>query len=82
MSNVITDDQARANIAANVARLRAGRTLSRLAEECGTYPANIQRIEEGRSLPGAGLLARLADALGTSTDALLARMQPRPANGC
>lgn len=68
---MLTDEQAMANIAANVRRLRGERSLSWLAREAGTYPINITRVENGENLPGAGLLARLAEALGTTTDALL-----------
>jgi transcriptional regulator with XRE-family HTH domain len=71
MSNVLTDEQAKANIAANVARLRGARTRSWLARECGTYPIAITRIERGDHLPTSGLLARLAEALDTTADALL-----------
>ncbi len=71
MSNVITDDQARANIAANVKRLRGNRSRYWLAQQVGTHPIAITRLERGENLPGAGLLARLAEALETTADALL-----------
>lgn len=68
---VLTDKQAKANIAANVQRLRGNRSRGWLAREAGTYPINITRIEAGEHMPGSGLLARLAEALDTTTDALL-----------
>lgn len=70
---MITDQQAMANIAANVCRLRGDRSRSWLARECGTYAINITRIESGKHLPTSGLLARLAEALDTTTDALLSQ---------
>lgn len=76
MSIVISDEEAKANIAANCKRLRGDRSYSELARACTTqewtcYAATIQQIESGRHLPGSGLLARLAEALGTTTDILL-----------
>lgn len=68
---MLTDEQAMANIAANVRRLRGDRSRAWLARETETYPINITRIESAENLPGSGLLARLAEALGTSADALL-----------
>ena len=70
-TTVMTDKQARANIAANVTRLRGDRSRYWLAQRCGTHPIHITRIERAENLPTAGLLARLAEALETSTDALL-----------
>jgi transcriptional regulator with XRE-family HTH domain len=71
MNNVLTDAEARQNIAANVRRLRGDRSLSWLAKEIGTSPIQISRIEAGINLPGAGILARLAETLAVSTDDLL-----------
>lgn len=68
---MMTDDQARANIAANVTRLRGDRSRYWLAKQCGTHTIHISRIEDASNLPNAGLLARLAEALDTTADALL-----------
>ena len=68
---VLTDKQALANLAANIHRLRGDRSLAWLAKEAGTYPINIARIENAESMPGAGLVARIAEALETTADALL-----------
>lgn len=67
----MSDDQALKNIARNVRLLRGQRSQYWLAKEVETYPANIARIENGESMPGGGLLSRLADALKTSVDYLL-----------
>lgn len=71
MQKVLSDKQAMANIAANVTKLRGLRSRTWLAKACGTYPINITRIENAENLPSSGLLARLAEALETTTDALL-----------
>lgn len=68
----MNDEQALKNIARNVAKLRGNRSRSWLAREAETYPINITRIEAEENMPGAGLLSRIAKALGVSTDALLA----------
>jgi transcriptional regulator with XRE-family HTH domain len=68
---VITDEQAKANVAANVKRLRGTRSRGWLAREVGTYPIHITRIERGDHMPTGGLIARLAEALSTTADALL-----------
>lgn len=72
------DKEALENIAANVVRLRGARSQYWLAKEVRTYPANIARIENAENMPGAGLLSRLAEALGVSVQDLL---DPPPSNG-
>lgn len=68
----VTDEQALKNISRNVRALRGQRSQYWLAKEVGTYPANIARIEDGESMPGAGLLSRLAEALQVGVEELLA----------
>lgn len=70
--STVSDDQALKNISVNVVALRGQRSQYWLAKSTGTYPSNIARIENGESMPGGGLLSRLADALETSVDYLLA----------
>lgn len=83
---MISDAQAKDNIAANVRRLRGDRSFGEIARACSTedwhaYPATIQQIETGRHLPSAGLLARVAEALGvTPNDLLSPPPQPPPKN--
>lgn len=55
------------------ARVRNRLTQSALARQMGISPAWISHLENGDRLPSAGLLVRLADALGVSTDYLLGR---------
>ena len=65
------DHQAIAAIAANVRRLRGRRTRAHLAKEVGCHQQQIYRIEAAETQPLAGFLARLAAALGVTTDELL-----------
>jgi len=55
-----------------VLRRRQGLTQRELGEESGVHPNTIARLERGRltDLPGKAV-ARVAKALGTSTDFLL-----------
>lgn len=73
MSTVVTDDEAKRNIAANVARLLAlrGWTQKQLADATGETNMIISRIMREKHVPNAATLARIAEALDTSTDILL-----------
>lgn len=66
----MTDRQALRVIARNLKRFRteAGLSMSALARAMNDYPATIQRIEDERCMPGAGLLTRLAEALDKTLD--------------
>jgi transcriptional regulator with XRE-family HTH domain len=74
MSTVLSDDQAKANIAANVSRLlrEKGITQRSLASKTDEPEMTISRIVRGTNMPGSGLLARIAEALSASVDELLA----------
>lgn len=80
MIAMITDEEVKRNIAANVTRLRGERTRYALAKEAGMKTAHIIRIESGHYMPGAAVLARVAHALGTTMDALLLRPPLRRKN--
>jgi transcriptional regulator with XRE-family HTH domain len=69
--STVTDEQALRTIADNLRRLRGEMSYSEIARRCSTYPAVISRIEKQVHMPGAGLLSRIADALGCSTEDLL-----------
>ena len=80
---MITDAEAKRNIATNVRRLRGDRSYGEIAKACCTkkwkaYPATIQQIESERFMIGSGLLARVAEALGVTPNDLLS--EP-PRNG-
>ncbi len=78
MQDVISDDAALKNISANVRRLIGDRSFSEIARACCTpdwtcYAATIEKIANGKNMPGAGLLARLAEALGVTPNDLLSQ---------
>ena len=54
-------------------RERNGLTLRELAERTGLAASYLSEIERGRKAGSAAALARIADALGTTVDALLIR---------
>ena len=72
-STVITDEQAKKHIAANLARLLKMQKISQseLARRTGEARMTIWRLCRGLNVPTAGVLARIAEALGTSLDSLL-----------
>lgn len=77
----MSDQEALRNIAFNVRRLRAERSRSWLAREVESFPINITRIEEEKHMPGAGLLSRLAEALGVTERDLLHTTAPKKNSG-
>ena len=70
---MLTDDEVRENIAANVKRLLLDRgwNQSELARRAMESHANVNRVLHARQLPGSGILARIAEAFDVSTDRLL-----------
>jgi uncharacterized protein YijF (DUF1287 family) len=72
MQDVLDDKEALKRIAENIAHFRGPRSRSWLARSAKTYPINITRIENKESMPGAGLISRIAEALEVSVDQLLA----------
>ena len=81
MSTVITNDEAKDRIGANVSRYMGERkmsqaTLSRVTEE---NEMTISRVVRGKHVPNSALLHRLAEALQVTTDQLLAPVEVRPA---
>jgi transcriptional regulator with XRE-family HTH domain len=67
------DNETKDRIAANLHRLRGELSYSEIARRVGTYPMAIQRIERGDSMPGVGLLTRIADALGCGLNDFVAK---------
>ncbi len=59
------------------ARNAAGLTLVQFAEKIDTSFQAVARFETGACLPSVPVLCRIADALSTSTDALLGRQSGR-----
>lgn len=71
---MIDDQQAVTNIANNVRLLLRERSMtqSALAELTGEPMMNISRVVNAKNLAGVGTLARIAEALRTTVDWLLA----------
>lgn len=75
---MITKDDARRRLAGNVRRIRLqlGLTQTELSQLSGMDQAAISRLERGQLLPNPADLANLAEALNSTTDALLRTFQP------
>jgi DNA-binding XRE family transcriptional regulator len=54
-----------------ILRLRAGYSQAQLAEKIGMKQPNVCEFEAGKRKPSVDTLMKLADALGTTTDAIL-----------
>ncbi|MGD9645552.1 MAG: helix-turn-helix domain-containing protein [Pirellulales bacterium] len=78
--NVITEDQAKDNIAANLQRLLEARNWSQsdLARATGDAHVTISRIVRGTNVAGVALLARIAEALDVTIDGLIRPPASRP----
>ena len=69
---MISDLETARNIAANVRRLLEARQWSgrELARRTGEEPTTISRITRATNMPGAGVVARVAEAFDVSLDRL------------
>lgn len=74
MSTVVDDNEARKNIAANLAHLLVERRMSQceLAAATGDSTMAVSYYVRAKRLPGAAALSRLAEALGVTMESLLA----------
>jgi transcriptional regulator with XRE-family HTH domain len=79
MSTVIDNDTAKRNISANVKAMLEEREMSQasLARATGDLEMTISYLVRGVQCPSAALLARVAEALGVTADALLAKPTTR-----
>lgn len=70
---MLTDEQRKAIVSANLKRLVADRGISQrqLAELTGYGVMTINDAINGKKMPGGGLIANLAEALKTTTDEIL-----------
>jgi transcriptional regulator with XRE-family HTH domain len=77
MKTMITKAEARVRVAANVKRIRVQRGITQveLAALAQIEQPTISRLERGHVLPNAADLANLAEALDSTTEAL---MRPVP----
>jgi transcriptional regulator with XRE-family HTH domain len=73
MSTVLTDEERKAIVSANLKRLVAdrGMTQRELADLTGYGVMTINDAINGRKMPGGGLVANLAEALKTTADEIL-----------
>lgn len=71
--STVTDDEAKTTLSANVVRLMGERGWRQidLANATGENEMTISNVCRGKHAPRAGLLQRIAEALGVSIDALL-----------
>jgi len=71
---MVSDAEARLNIKANLNRMLATRGITRtkLAQLTGDPLMTISVCVAGKNTPNAALLARIAEALDTSVDLILA----------
>lgn len=76
----MTDDQTLRNIAANILRLLALHGISQngLARDIGESPTRINQYAQGKKMPGAGVLSRIAEYFGVTTDELMGQPPSRP----
>ncbi len=72
---MITDDDAKLYVAANVQSLleKQGHTVYWLMKTTRDLPNRIYPVVRGETIPTAGLLCRIATALGVTADDLMAR---------
>lgn len=70
----VEDIEVKENIGANIRRLLAARKISQngLATLIDESPTRINHYAQAKKMPGAGVLSRIAEALGVTTDDLIA----------
>lgn len=70
---MLTDDQIKANMSANLRRLLGSRhwAQSDLAREADVKEMMVSLVIRGKSLPGIAIASRIAEALETSIDKLI-----------
>lgn len=73
MSVVLTDDQAKVFLAANLRRILAARKLSlrALGRLINETPMRLSNISRGAVIPDVACVSRIAEALDVSIEALL-----------
>ena len=69
----MSDDQTLKNISTNLRRLLAAHEVSQngLAREIEESPTRINQYVQGKKMPGAGVLTRIAEFFSVSTDELI-----------
>lgn len=79
MSNVISDEQSKELVAHNVNRLleKQGHSRYWLAKQTGEWNSTIANVCTAKKCCGAGLLARIAEALGVGIDELFSPVRKK-----
>ena len=69
----MSDDETLKNIARNLRRLliAAGVSQNGLARDIEESPTRINQYVQGKKMPGAGVLTRIAEYFSVSTDELI-----------
>ena len=67
----VSDKETKQVLGSNLKRLRGDISFAELGRRCKTCATAIKEIEEGKRMPGAGLLTRIAEALEVQVEALL-----------
>lgn len=75
----MTDTEALDRISRNLRQRRneLGISLAEVSRRAGTYPTTIKQVEDGERMPGAGLLTRIADAIGMTVTDMLERRREK-----
>ena len=68
----VSDEETLYRLSYHLRQFRGTTSLSEIARRAGTYPAAIKRIEDGESMPGVGLMTRVAKAVDRSVADFLA----------
>jgi transcriptional regulator with XRE-family HTH domain len=68
--STVSDDETKKNIAVNLRRLLGSRKISQngLANLIEESPTRINQYAQGKKMPGAGVLTRIAEKLGVTID--------------
>lgn len=77
---MITDEDVKGHLAANVLRLLEDRQWSQreLAKRAGESVMNISRVCRGENVVGTGIVARIAEAFDVSIDRLISEPPEAP----
>lgn len=73
----MSDSETKMVLGMNLKRLRGDISFAELGRRCGTCATAIKEIEEGKRMPGVGLLTRIAEALDVAVDSLLEHNQKK-----
>lgn len=67
----MTDQETLKRISKSLRILRGNLSLAEVARRAESFPTTIKEIEEGKRMPGVGLLTRIAEALDSDIASML-----------